>query len=27
VLKVEPPGGEMTRYVGALPELAKQGLG
>ena len=27
VLKVEPPGGEMTRYGGALPELAKQGLG
>ena len=27
VIKVEPPGGEMTRYGGALPELAKQGLG
>ena len=27
VIKVEPPGGEMTRYGGALPELSKQGLG
>ena len=27
VIKVEPPGGEMTRYGGALPELAKAGLG
>ncbi len=27
VIKVEPPGGEMTRFGGALPELAKQGLG
>ena len=27
VIKVEPPGGEMTRYAGALPELSKQGLG
>ena len=27
VIKVEPPGGEMTRYGGALPELAEQGLG
>ena len=22
VIKVEPPGGEMTRFGGALPELA-----
>ena len=27
VIKVEPPGGEMRRYGGALPELSKQGLG
>lgn len=27
VIKIEPPGGEMTRYGGALPELSKQGLG
>lgn len=27
VIKVEPPGGELTRYGGALPELSKQGLG
>ena len=27
VIKVEPPGGEMTRFGGALPELAEQGLG
>jgi crotonobetainyl-CoA:carnitine CoA-transferase CaiB-like acyl-CoA transferase len=27
VIKIEPPGGEMTRRGGALPELAKQGLG
>ena len=27
VIKVEPPGGEMTRYGGALPELSNQGLG
>ena len=27
VLKVEPPGGEMTRLGGAVPELAAEGLG
>ena len=27
VIKIEPPGGEMTRRGGALPELSKQGLG
>lgn len=27
VIKVEPPGGEMTRWGGALPELSQQGLG
>lgn len=27
VIKIEPPGGELTRYGGAVPELSKQGLG
>lgn len=27
VIKVEPPGGEMTRFGGAVAELAAQGLG
>ena len=26
VIKVEPPGGEMTRFGGAVAELAAQGL-
>lgn len=27
VIKIEPPGGEMTRYGGALKDLADEGLG
>mgnify|MGYP001238304237 FL=1 len=27
VIKIEPPGGEMTRYGGALRDLADEGLG
>ena len=27
VIKIEPPGGEMTRYGGALKALAEEGLG
>ena len=27
VIKVEPPGGELTRYGGAIPELSAEGLG
>ena len=27
VIKIEPPGGEMTRLGGALPDLSRQGLG
>ena len=27
VIKVEPPGGEMTRFGSAVAELAAQGLG
>ena len=27
VIKVEPPGGEMTRLGGAVSELAAEGLG
>ena len=27
VIKVEPPGGELTRYAGAIPELSAEGLG
>ena len=27
VIKIEPPGGEQTRFGGNLPDLAAQGLG